>query len=122
MAKELLEEGEFILAKTNLAMATTPKQLYNQWQKAVKKGYGPKIDIDEYWKTLIIGTAIDLKEKIKKTSDQAKRNRLVTRWRDDVETYLLKCNCSLKIQQLLEIKTSELMDIAKINYISVKEV
>lgn len=38
-AKELFEEGEFILAKTDLTMAATPKQLYDRWQRAVKKGY-----------------------------------------------------------------------------------
>lgn len=67
-AKELFEEGEFILAKTDLTMAATPKQLYDRWQRAVKKGYKQKINIDEYWEGLIIGTAIDLKERIKKTS------------------------------------------------------
>ena len=62
-AKELFEEGEFILAKTDLTMAATPKQLYDRWQRAVKKGYKQKINIDEYWEGLIIGTAIDLKER-----------------------------------------------------------
>lgn len=47
-AKELFEEGEFILAKTDLTMAATPKQLYDRWQRAVKKGYKQKINIDEY--------------------------------------------------------------------------
>ncbi len=121
-AKELFEEGEFILAKTDLTMATTPKQLYDRWQRAVKKGYKQKINIDEYWEGLIIGTAIDLKEKIKKTSSIDKRNRLVARWRENFDAYLLKSDCSLKIQQLLENKTSELKDIAKINYIAIKEI
>ena len=105
-AKELFEEGEFILAKTDLTMAATPKQLYDRWQRAVKKGYKQKINIDEYWEGLIIGTAIDLKERIKKTSSIDKRNRLVARWR----------------QQLLENKTSELKDVAKINYIAIEEI
>ena len=103
-------------------MATTPKQLYDRWQRAVKKGYKQKINIDEYWEGLIIGTAIDLKEKIKKTSSIDKRNRLVARWRENFDAYLLKSDCSLKIQQLLENKTSELKDIAKINYIAIKEI
>ena len=121
-AKELYEEGEFILAKTDLTMAATPKQLYDRWQRAVKKGYKQKINIDEYWEGLIIGTAIDLKEKIKKTSSIDKRNRLVARWREDFDAYLLRSDCSLKIQQLLENKTSELKDIAKINYIAIEEI
>lgn len=121
-AKELFEEGEFILAKTDLTMAETPKQLYDRWQRAVKKGYKQKINIDEYWEGLIIGTAIDLKEKIKKTSSIDKRNRLVARWREDFDAYLLRSDCSLKIQQLLENKTSELKDIAKINYIAIEEI
>ena len=121
-AKELFEEGEFILAKMDLTMAATPKQLYDRWQRAVKKGYKQKINIDEYWEGLIIGTAIDLKEKIKKTSSIDKRNRLVARWREDFDAYLLKSDCSLKIQQLLENKTSELKDVAKINYIAIEEI
>lgn len=121
-AKELFEEGEFILAKKDLTMAATPKQLYDRWQRAVKKGYKQKINIDEYWEGLIIGTAIDLKEKIKKTSSIDKRNRLVARWREDFDAYLLKSDCSLKIQQLLENKTSELKDVAKINYIAIEEI
>ena len=116
-AKELFEEGEFILAKTDLTMAATPKQLYDRWQRAVKKGYKQKINIDEYWEGLIIGTAIDLKERIKKTSSIDKRNRLVARWREDFDA-----DCSLKIQQLLENKTSELKDVAKINYIAIEEI
>lgn len=103
-------------------MAATPKQLYDRWQRAVKKGYKQKINIDEYWEGLIIGTAIDLKEKIKKTSSIDKRNRLVARWREDFDAYLLKSDCSLKIQQLLENKTSELKDVAKINYIAIEEI
>lgn len=122
LTKELFEEGEFILAKTDLTMAATPKQLYDRWQRAVKKGYKQKINIDEYWEGLIIGTAIDLKEKIKKTSSIDKRNRLVARWREDFDAYLLKSDCSLKIQQLLENKTSELKDVAKINYIAIEEI
>ena len=121
-AKELFEEGEFILAKTDLTRAATPKQLYDRWQRAVKKGYKQKINIDEYWEGLIIGTAIDLKERIKKTSSIDKRNRLVARWREDFDAYLLKSDCSLKIQQLLENKTSELKDVAKINYIAIEEI
>ena len=121
-AKELFEEGEFILAKTDLTMAATPKQLYDRWQRAVKKGYKQKINIDEYWEGLIIGTAIDLKERIKKTSSIDKRNRLVARWREDFDAYLLKSDCSLKIQQLLENKTSELKDVAKINFIAIEEI
>ena len=121
-AKELFEEGEFILVKTDLTMAATPKQRYDRWQRAVKKGYKQKINIDEYWEGLIIGTAIDLKEKIKKTSSIDKRNRLVARWREDFDAYLLKSDCSLKIQQLLENKTSELKDVAKINYIAIEEI
>lgn len=103
-------------------MAATPKQLYDRWQRAVKKGYKQKINIDEYWEGLIIGTAIDLKERIKKTSSIDKRNRLVARWREDFDAYLLKSDCSLKIQQLLENKTSELKDVAKINYIAIEEI
>lgn len=103
-------------------MAATPKQLYDRWQRAVKKGYKQRINIDEYWEGLIIGTAIDLKERIKKTSSIDKRNRLVARWREDFDAYLLKSDCSLKIQQLLENKTSELKDVAKINYIAIEEI
>ena len=103
-------------------MAATPKQLYDRLQRAVKKGYKQKINIDEYWEGLIIGTAIDLKERIKKTSSIDKRNRLVARWREDFDAYLLKSDCSLKIQQLLENKTSELKDVAKINYIAIEEI
>lgn len=88
----------------------------------MKKGYKQKINIDEYWEGLIIGTAIDLKERIKKTSSIDKRNRLVARWREDFDAYLLKSDCSLKIQQLLENKTSELKDVAKINYIAIEEI
>ena len=94
----------------------------DRWQRAVKKGYKQKINIDEYWEGLIIGTAIDLKERIKKTSSIDKRNRLVARWREDFDAYLLKSDCSLKIQQLLENKTSELKDVAKINYIAIEEI
>lgn len=103
-AKELFEEGEFILAKTDLTMAATPKQLYDRWQRAVKKGYKQKINIDEYWEGLIIGTAIDLKERIKKTSSIDKRNRLVARWREDFDAYLLKSDCSFKYSNYWKIR------------------
>lgn len=44
-AKELYEEGEFILAKTDLTMAATPKQLYDRWQRAVKKATNKKLTL-----------------------------------------------------------------------------
>ena len=119
--EELLKEGDFILVKADMAMATTPKQLCNQWQKAVKKGYGQKIDVDEYWETLIIGTAIDLREKIKKTSNTDRRTQLVRRWREDFDTCFLQFDVSLKIKQLLENKTSELKEMIKTNYIDTTE-
>ena len=64
-AKELFEEGEFILAKTDLTMAATPKQLYDRWQRAVKKGYKQKINIDEYWEGLIIAILMPVKRELR---------------------------------------------------------
>ena len=57
-----------------------------------------------------------------KSAGKARNNGLYRHIRTSKEIIRNLLNDSVKIQQLLENKTSELKDVAKINYIAIEEI